>query len=173
MAERKRAKELRLRKKPKELSKAVLKGRALKRKMKAEKAKIKGAENRLAKLEGRTDEALQVTDELKAIFKNAVIQEPESKEAKKVVEEKREVIFKPNDGPQTEFLAASELEILYGGAAGGGKSYGLIADPMRYFDRKNFSGILFRRTNDELREIKWKTKELYPKVFPDAKWSDK
>lgn len=29
------------------------------------------------------------------------------------------VIFKPNDGPQTDFLAASELEVLYGGAAGG------------------------------------------------------
>jgi hypothetical protein len=29
------------------------------------------------------------------------------------------VIFKPNAGPQTAFLAASEREVLYGGAAGG------------------------------------------------------
>lgn len=30
-----------------------------------------------------------------------------------------EVIFSPNEGPQTEFLAASEKEVLYGGSAGG------------------------------------------------------
>lgn len=29
------------------------------------------------------------------------------------------VIFRPNPGPQTNFLAASEREVLYGGAAGG------------------------------------------------------
>ena len=36
-------------------------------------------------------------------------------------EEKHNVLFKPNEGPQTDFLAASEREVLYGGAAGGGK----------------------------------------------------
>ena len=30
------------------------------------------------------------------------------------------VIFKPNSGPQTAFLAASEREVFYGGARGGG-----------------------------------------------------
>ena len=34
-----------------------------------------------------------------------------------------------NKGPQTEFLAASEREVLYGGSAGGGKSYAMLADP--------------------------------------------
>lgn len=33
----------------------------------------------------------------------------------------QEVIFQPNPGPQTDFLSASEMEVLYGGAAGGGK----------------------------------------------------
>ncbi len=42
----------------------------------------------------------------------------------------KEVIFEPNAGPQTDFLAASEQEVLYGGAAGGGKSYALLADPL-------------------------------------------
>ena len=36
--------------------------------------------------------------------------------------EEQNVVFKPNEGPQTEFLAASEREVLYGGSAGGGKS---------------------------------------------------
>ena len=36
------------------------------------------------------------------------------------IEQKHNIIFKPNDGPQTEFLAAGEREVLYGGSAGGG-----------------------------------------------------
>ena len=37
----------------------------------------------------------------------------------KKLEENHNIIFKPNDGPQTDFLAASEREVLYGGSAGG------------------------------------------------------
>ena len=33
------------------------------------------------------------------------------------------VAFMPNEGPQTDFLAASEKDVLYGGAAGGGKKH--------------------------------------------------
>jgi hypothetical protein len=78
------------------------------------------------------------------------------------------ILFKPNKGPQTEFLAASEQEILYGGSAGGGKTYAMIADPMRYFHNPNFVGLLIRRTNDELKEIIREQRKLYPKVFPGA-----
>lgn len=87
--------------------------------------------------------------------------------------QKTEVVFAPNEGPQTEFLAASEREVLYGGAAGGGKSFGLLADPMRYFNNSNFNGLILRRTNDELRELIWKSQELYPKAFQGAKWGEK
>jgi len=87
--------------------------------------------------------------------------------------QKMEVVFAPNEGPQTEFLAANEREVLYGGAAGGGKSYGLLADPMRYFSNPNFNGLILRRSNDELRELIWKSQELYPKAFKGAKWGEK
>jgi hypothetical protein len=86
--------------------------------------------------------------------------------------EDREIAFTPNVGPQTEFLASPEREVLYGGAAGGGKSYALLADPMRYFDNPNFRGLILRRTNDELRELIWKSQELYTKVFTGAKWKE-
>jgi hypothetical protein len=89
------------------------------------------------------------------------------------IPEEKEIIFKPNEGPQTEFLAATELQVLYGGAAGGGKSFALLADPMRYFGNKNFTGLLIRRTNDELRELKWESQKLYPKAIPGAKWKEK
>lgn len=88
-------------------------------------------------------------------------------------EQEVEVIFKPNEGPQTDFLAASEREVLYGGAAGGGKTMALIADPMRYFNNPNFNGLILRRTTDELREIIWKTREIYPKAFKGAKWGER
>jgi len=90
-----------------------------------------------------------------------------------VVPEDREIIFTPNPGPQTEFFASDELEVLYGGAAGGGKSYALIADPMRYFSHPEFNGLIVRRTNDELRELIWKSQLLYPKAYPKSTWSEK
>lgn len=85
----------------------------------------------------------------------------------------QEPVFKPHPGPQTEFLEASEREVLYGGAAGGGKSYAMLADPMRYFENPNFNGLLLRRTNDELRELIWKSQMIYPQAFPKSKWSER
>ena len=104
-------------------------------------------------------------------------QKPEPKVAIKekkelTFEEKHNILFRPNVGPQTEFLAASEREVLYGGAAGGGKSYAMLADPLRYLGHSQFSGLLLRRTTEELRELVWKSQELYPKVIPGVKWSE-
>lgn len=87
--------------------------------------------------------------------------------------EHENIIFKPNEGPQTEFLAAPEREVLYGGAAGGGKSYAMLADPMRYISHPQFSGLLLRHTTEELRELIWKSQELYPKIYPGIKWSER
>ena len=81
-----------------------------------------------------------------------------------------DVIFKPNP-KQLTFLAASEQEVLYGGAAGGGKSYALLADAARYFAFGNFRGLLLRRTNDELKELIWESQKLYPALYPKAKWN--
>ena len=83
------------------------------------------------------------------------------------------VIFKPNPGPQTAFLAAPEREVLYGGAAGGGKSYAILADPLRYIAHPQFSGLILRHTTEELRELIWKSQEMYPKIYPGIKWSER
>lgn len=85
----------------------------------------------------------------------------------------RQFAFTPNPGPQTEFLSSNESEVLYGGAAGGGKSYAMLADPMRFFHNPNFVGLLLRRTNDELRELKWESMKIYKKIWSDAVWKEK
>lgn len=83
------------------------------------------------------------------------------------------IVFKPNPGPQSTFLSATEREVLYGGAAGGGKSYAILADPMYNLAHPHFSGLLLRHTTEELRELIWKSQELYPKIYPNIKWSER
>ena len=78
------------------------------------------------------------------------------------IQQAQDVVFKPNDGPQTDFLASSEREVLYGGAAGGGKSFAMLADPLRGLNDHNFSGLLVRHTTEELRELIQKSQELFP-----------
>jgi len=86
--------------------------------------------------------------------------------------EDSEVVFQPNPGPQEEFLSAGERDVLYGGAAGGGKSFALLADPLRYCHNSNHRGLLLRRTLDELTELIDKSRQLYPKAFPGAKFRE-
>ncbi len=88
-------------------------------------------------------------------------------------QEEQNVVFQPNEGPQTEFLAAGEREVLYGGSAGGGKSYAMLADPLRYMGHPSFSGLLLRHTTEELRELIFKSQELYPQVWKGIKWSER
>ena len=83
-----------------------------------------------------------------------------------------EVVFQANPGPQEEFLSAGERDVLYGGAAGGGKSFALLADPLRYCHNPNHRGLLLRRTLDELTELIDKSRQLYTKAFPGAKFRE-
>ena len=85
----------------------------------------------------------------------------------------QEIIFKPNPGPQTDFLSSSEQEVLYGGAGGGGKSYAMVADPVRYFNNPLFKGLLLRRTTEELRELISVSKQLYPQAIPGIKFLER
>lgn len=162
-----------LREKRKRLADEKRKFAALQKSLEQQKQK----EKEIQEKEQEVKELKEAEKQLKNVSKPAIVNTSEhvpEERIKKIAEEDgREVIFEPNPGPQYEFLASSELEILYGGSAGGGKSYALLADPMRYFGNKNCNALLLRRTNDELRELKWQSKKLYPQVFKDARFSEK
>jgi hypothetical protein len=52
-------------------------------------------------------------------------------------------------------------------------SYAMLADPLRYMAHPQFSGLLLRHTTEELRELIWKSQEMYPKIYPGIKWSER
>lgn len=51
---------------------------------------------------------------------------------------------------QKEFLEAPEQEVLYGGAAGGGKSDAMLMAALQYVDVPGYAAIIFRRTYPDL-----------------------
>src|SRR6201984_1557250 len=54
-------------------------------------------------------------------------------------------------GRQTEFLRSPADICIYGGAAGGGKTVGLILEPLRYATRvANFTTVFFRRSTPQI-----------------------
>lgn len=61
------------------------------------------------------------------------------------------VHIRPQAGPQSRFIASPADIAIYGGAAGGGKSYGLLIDPLRHHNNSKFGGTVFRRTSVQVR----------------------
>ena len=59
-------------------------------------------------------------------------------------------ILKPQEGPQTQFMATPANVCIYGGAAGGGKSYGLLLSPLRYKNVPGFGCTIFRRNFNQI-----------------------
>lgn len=56
----------------------------------------------------------------------------------------------PQAGPQTMFMASSADIVIYGGAAGGGKSYALLLEALRHKDVKGFGSVIFRHNYNQI-----------------------
>jgi len=114
-----------------------------------------GSKKRLSKSKSLKEKVQEPTQNLTKIAEEPVVETipAQVKAPEYDVEEAQQVVFKPNPGPQTNFLSASEREVLYGGSAGGGKSYAMLADPLHGLNDPNFSGLLVRHTTEELREL--------------------
>ena len=57
----------------------------------------------------------------------------------------------PQPGPQYDFLSCKADICIFGGAAYGGKSVGLLLDPLRHYANPYFEGVIFRRTTTQIR----------------------
>lgn len=119
----------------------------------------------------QTDKALDAVIHGKtAIVSQEAIEAISDPEIKEVLQDEESIIFKPSPGPQTDFLAAPEREVLYGGAKGGGKSYALMIDPLRYMGCKHARALIIRRSTPDLRDMINKANQIYDKAYPGVKW---
>jgi hypothetical protein len=60
-------------------------------------------------------------------------------------------IIRPQTGPQEKFLSSSADIAIYGGAAGGGKSWALLLEPLRHVGNSRFGAVFFRRTMPQIK----------------------
>ena len=56
----------------------------------------------------------------------------------------------PQPGPQTMFMCSSADIIIYGGAAGGGKTYALLMEGLRHKDIAGFNGLVLRKNYTQI-----------------------
>ena len=59
-------------------------------------------------------------------------------------------ILRPQPGPQEIFLSCPADIAIYGGAAGGGKSYALLLECLRHVGNPNFGAVIFRRQSTQI-----------------------
>lgn len=65
--------------------------------------------------------------------------------------DENQIRIEPQPGPQTDFMSTRADIAIYGGAAGGGKSFGLLLEPLRHYHNAKFGGVIFRRTTNQIR----------------------
>ena len=59
-------------------------------------------------------------------------------------------IIAPQKGAQERFLASRAQICIYGGAAGGGKTCGMLIDALRWKDREGYGAVFFRKNHNQI-----------------------
>lgn len=63
------------------------------------------------------------------------------------------IVLRAHEGPQTDFLSTSATLTVFGGSAGGGKSFALLMDPLRHIQTPDFYAVMFRRQAVEINQV--------------------
>ncbi|MDX0865590.1 phage terminase large subunit [Sinorhizobium medicae] len=83
-----------------------------------------------------------------------------------------QTIIRPQPGPQTAFLASPADIAIYGGSAGGGKTWALLMEPLRHIANPQFGAVFFRRSTVQVRNEGglWdESEKLYPAIGASPK----
>ena len=75
-------------------------------------------------------------------------------------------VVRPQPGAQARFLGSPADIAIYGGAAGGGKTWALLMEPLRHLGNPGFGAVVFRRSTVQVRNEGglWDESErLYPR----------
>lgn len=80
------------------------------------------------------------------------------------------IIWRPFPGPQTSFLAATEFEVLYGGAKGGMKSESLLMGATRQVHLERYKALVLRETYPELQELMDRSHRVFPRMVGSPAW---
>jgi len=59
--------------------------------------------------------------------------------------------IRPQEGPQMDFLASEADIVIYGGAAGGGKTFALLLEALWHNETSGFSCVIFRKNANQVR----------------------
>ena len=90
--------------------------------------------------------------------------------------------IRPQEGKQTDFLSTNADIAIYGGAAGGGKTFGLLLECLRHIDNGGFGAVIFRRDSKQIKNegsLLDSSSEIYPLVggvctgYPMPTWKFK
>lgn len=77
---------------------------------------------------------------------------------------KERIVFEAQPGPQQALISCPIEDVFFGGARGGGKTYGLLGDWIAHQAEygEHARGIFFRRTYDELDEVQRVCSVVFP-----------